>query len=226
MAVKSELAALPQLQLHKELKVLLYPAAGFDWKVPLSLLRLSLQVNLPKPGLCLYVDYSCQLATKLEQAQAAGDGLKWGPDISIAQVSVFEPPENWIIKLRSRGRYAPQGGCATSDRWYVFDLHLARHYLPVLYIPADAIAFVAEILAPLEIKPAYVATVTDGCREGGNWCCLSKEKGPFYQGLLEADILPDYWLTDHGDLNFPALAKVNAGVYGQGESKLLLVRKK
>lgn len=219
-----KIAALPQLQLQARLKILLYPAAGFDWKVPLSLLRLSLQFNLPKPGLCIYVDYSCQLAAKLEQAWAAGDSLNWGPGIRIEQVLVVQPPENWIASLRSRGRHAPQGGSVTSDCWYALDLRLASHSLPVLYIPADAVAFVSEIMTPLEVKPAYVATVTDGCREGGNWCCLSKKKGPFFQGLQQAGILPEYWLTDHGDLDFPALAQVNAGVYGRGESKLMRVQ--
>jgi len=224
MAMVRVLAALPQLNTQQESRVLLYPAAGFDWKVPLALLRLCRrQINLPEPDLGIYVDYSSQLVAKLEKACASGDTLHWGPDVHVKKVMPIEPPEKWVWSLRSRGNHAPDGGSETGDRWYVLDLHIARYTLPLLYVPADAVAFVSEIMTPLRIKPTYVATVSDGCRQGGNWCCLSKKESPFYKGMKTAGILPDYWLTDHGDLEFSPVAKVRTGLYGNGESELLAI---
>lgn len=217
------LAALPQLQTKEEGQVLFYPAAGFDWKVPLSLLRLSRRNQFPKLDLAIYVDYSSRLAWELEQASIKGDNLYWGPDTHVASVVQLDPPSSWIWKLRSQGAHAPDGGSITGEHWYFIDLRIAKYSLSLLYVPADAVAFASEVLAPLKIRATYVATVTDGCRLGGNWCCLSKRKSPFYRALKNGGVLPDYWLTDHGDLDYPAVARVKTGLYGNGESKLLAV---
>jgi len=218
------LAAVPQLNTQRDSRMLLYPAAGFDWKVPLALMRLRRHHStLPEPDLGIYVDYSSQLVEELDQACAAGDRLHWGPDVHVETVTALEPPGKWIWNLRSHGKHAPGGGSVTADRWYVLDLRISRWSIPILYVPADAVAFVSEILVPLGLKPAYVATVTDGCRQGGNWCCLSKKQSPFYKAMHDGGVLPDYWLTDHGDLGFPSFAKVKTGLYGNGESKLMTV---
>ena len=218
------LAAMPQLQTQEEQRILLYPAAGFDWKVPLALSRLRRQhAYLPQPDLGIYVDYSSQLVSQLDQACAGGDRLHWGPDVHVETVKAIEPPSNWIWRLRSQGHHAPGGGSVTGERWYLLDLRIARWSFPILYVPADAVAFVSEIMVPQGLKPAYAATVTDGCRQGGNWCCLSKRESPFYKAMKDGGVLPDYWLTDHGDLGFPSLAKIKTGLYGNGESKLMRV---
>lgn len=204
--------------------ILFYPAAGFDWKLPLALTRLcQRQANLPGFDMAIYVDYSTQLSQQLAAAWASGDSLYWGPDVRAHIVSAIRPPAGMVWKLRSCGHHAPEGGSLTSDYWYLLDLYLPRFILPILYVPADAVAFVTQVIAPLDIRPTYVATVTDGCRQGGNWCCLSKRQSPFYMALKESGMLPDYWLTDHGDLNLPVMAKIGTGIYGRGESSLMAI---
>jgi hypothetical protein len=215
--------ALPWPQPHK-LRVLFYPAAGFDWKLPYFLASLfRRRPDLPGIDLAIYVDYSLDLARQLAKAWAAGDALAWGPGIRAENITAFCPPGPMLWNLRSLGRHAPQGGSGTADAWYALDLRLPQFQLPVLYVPAEAVAFISTVLAPLGLNPTYVATVTDGCRQGGNWCCLSRREGPFFRGLAAADLLPLYWLTDHGDLDFPAAALVGTGLYGKGESTLLAV---
>lgn len=217
-------AALPKVQTLAEQRVLFYPASGFDWKVPLALFRLCSNLdNLPRPNCCIYVDYSRRLAGQLERTCATGDYMYWGPEVKVEAVCPIEPPAEWVWHMRSRGKHAPEGGSLTGDCWYVLDLRLATYLLPILYVPGEAVAFVFAVMGPLRFRPTYVATVTDGCRQGGNWCCLSKKDGPFHKAMEESGVLPDYWLADHGDLGFPEMAKVKTGVYGKGESKLMLV---
>lgn len=210
---------------HGEMSgTLLYPAAGFDWKLPLALARLCRRrVNLPGFELAIYVDYSTRLTGQLAAANAAGDCLYWGPDVVVSNIREVTPPTGMVWNLRSSGRHAPEGGSGTGEFWYFLELRLPRMTLPILYVPADAVAFVTEVMAPLNLRPTYVATVTDGCRQGGNWCCLSKRESPFYQALLNKGLLPDYWLSDHGNLDFPVLATAKTGVYGRGESKLMAI---
>lgn len=202
--------------------MLFYPAAGFDWKLPHLLSRLLRRhAHLPGIDLAIYVDYSLDLARQLAAAWAAGDILYWGPEVRAERITALRPPDRMLWNLRALGQPAPQGGFGTADAWYALDLHLPQYQLPILYVPADAVAFIPSVLAPLGVSPTYVATVTDGCRQGGNWCCLSKREGPFFRELAAAGLLPSYWLTDHGDLDFPAIAQVKVGVYGNGESSLL-----
>ena len=202
-------------------RILFYPAAGFDWKLPLTLSRLFRRyANLPGVDLAIYVDYSLELAQQLEGARVAGDSLHWGPEIRGENITAIRPSDDIVRNLRRWGQNAPAGGSCTGDYWYALDLHLPHYRLPILYVPADAVAFASSVLSPLGLKPTYVVTVTDGCRQGGNWCCLSKREGPFFQVLETADLLPSYWLTDHGNLDFPVFAQVKAGIYGKGESSL------
>lgn len=205
-------------------RFLFYPAAGFDWKLPLTLFRLYRRhANLPSIDLAIYVDYSLERTQQLESARVAGDSLHWGPEVRGENITAIRPPEEMVWNLRRRGQSAPAGGSITGDYWYALDLHLPHYHLPILFVPADAVAFVSSVLAPWAIKPTYVATVTDGCRQGGNWTCLSKRAGSFFQSLETNDLLPPYWLTDHGDLDFPVFAPVKAGIYGNGDSSLYII---
>lgn len=214
-------AALPWFQ-SQESRILFYPAAGFDWKLPLALSRLFLRHgNLPKVDLAIYVDYNVGLADCLARAWAAGDSLYLGPDVRMENITAINPPNRMVWDLRRWGQHAPNGGSGTGDTWYLLNLHLPRLNLPILYVPAEAVAFVSSVLVPLKLRPTYVATVTDGCRQGGNWCCLSRREGSFYRDLQTTCLLPPYWLTDHGDLDFPVFTKVKAGIYGNGNSSLL-----
>lgn len=205
-------------------RTLFYPAAGFDWKLPLALSHLCRQGgNFPMFNRAVYVDYSSHLDRILARALAAGDRLQWGPDITVDNIKAVKPSVRTLWNLRRLSHHNPQGGSATSDSWYLFDLQLPSFSLPILYVPADALAFLAEVVIPWRIKPTYVATVTDGCRKGGNWCCLSRKDGTFYTKLAETHLMPEYWITDHGDIDFPVLAELNTGVYGNGISTLSTV---
>lgn len=207
--------------------VLVYPAAGFDWRVPVALERLrEKRPWLPRPDVAIYIDYSRDLLARLDQLHSAGDKCTWGPGVQLTRITKLSPPEEWLWRLRVQGCHAPEGGSVFADHWYALWLRIKNQVLPVLYVAADAVAFVKEIMLPLGARPDYLATVTDGCRQGGGWCCLGSSDGPLYRHMAEEEMLPKYWLTDHNDLplRHRAVGEVRTGVYGGGVSTLLAMQ--
>ncbi|MTI96481.1 MAG: hypothetical protein FH749_13575 [Firmicutes bacterium] len=218
--------ALADFGYERQPVTMVYPAAGFDWRVPVALARLRQRVpNLPEPELSIYIDYSADLLDRLEHAHITGDRQFWGPGVQLVKVVKLSPPGDWVWKLRARGQHNPEGGSIVSDYWYLLQVSINRRLFPILYVPADGVAFVQHVLAPLTVRPDYLVTVTDGCRQGGGWCCLSDSNGPLFAALEATELLPHYWLTDHGDLpyKFHSLGRMNTGLYGNGQSKLLAI---